>query len=68
MTIPTTNIRATSVSYGSVTVVGIGFVNNLCDLLRSHGDLIAAKMKVLVQSTGALGQSNILPNHASLSA
>ena len=48
---------------GSVTIVSIGFVNNLYDLLRSHGDLVAAKVKVLVQMGGVRNDAFNLVRH-----
>lgn len=33
---------------GSVTVISVGFMNNIADLLRAHRDLVAKKVKVWV--------------------
>ena len=37
---------------GSVTIVSVGFLNNLADLLRAEADLVAAKVELLVVMGG----------------
>lgn len=53
---------------GSVTIISVGFLNNLDDLLRAEPDLIAQKVKELVQMGGLNNDGFNLSRHNLVSA
>jgi inosine-uridine nucleoside N-ribohydrolase len=53
---------------GSVTIISVGFVNNLGDLLRADRDLVAAKVKELVLMAGTTDGGGFNLNRHNLSS
>ncbi|MCD6321738.1 MAG: nucleoside hydrolase [Clostridiales bacterium] len=55
-------------SDGSVTIISVGFVNNLCDLLRTDPDIISKKVKELVLMAGTTDGGGFNLNRHNLSS